>query len=99
MAASSHVKSSASPTSPGQGLFPDKNRKSPVAQDFSASFYCHVNEGRFLMLPIPPSPEHKGCKKPAEEWYRQKDTAVKDLLDHPVQSLLPGTKVLRRALR
>lgn len=50
------------------------------------------------MLPIPPSPEDKGCKKLGEEWYGQKDTAVKDLLGHPVQSLLPGTVVLHSAL-
>ena len=50
------------------------------------------------MLPIPPSPKHKGCKKTAQEWYGQKDTDVTDILGHPAQSLLSGKRVLLIAL-
>jgi len=57
-----------------------------------------VNEGQFLLLPIPPSLEHKVFKEMAKQWHGQKVIAAKDLLGHPVQSLLPGTRVLRSAL-
>lgn len=38
------------------------SRKGPIAQDFSATFHFPVYNGQCLMLPIPSSLEHQGCK-------------------------------------
>lgn len=96
-AVSSHTKSSACPVSLGQVAFPDKlpdkNRKRPVAQDFSGSCYFHVNEDQLPMLPTPLSAEHKVCKNQALRSGTGRRTQQWRHLGHRAQALLPGTRV------